>query len=219
MAGPEKANERFEKLKKVMLEMQLPFKQIGGQRIFGPPKNYEGHRPEKGCEVYVTNLPREMWEDEILELFAQAGPLYMVKIMMDFSGTIRGFAYITYVDRTSAVRAITMFHDYTVPNGKKKLACYVSLDNSKLYFEGMPIHLSVEKAVSIFKELFEHYEVTVFPDPVNAGRNLGVGFIEFFSHRSATVYRKLLWPAKIAILGSELFVDWAVPLPDFDEVS
>lgn len=44
--------------------------QRNGQRIYGgPPPNWEGPPPEKGCEVFVGKLPRDCFEPDIVPIF------------------------------------------------------------------------------------------------------------------------------------------------------
>ncbi len=45
--------------------------QRNGQRIYGgPPPDWEGLPPEKGCEVFVGKVPRDCYEDELVPIFA-----------------------------------------------------------------------------------------------------------------------------------------------------
>ena len=44
--------------------------QRNGQRIFGgPPPNWKGPAPDKGSEVFVGKVPRDMYEWELVPLF------------------------------------------------------------------------------------------------------------------------------------------------------
>ena len=58
--------------------------QENGQRKFGPPPHWSGPPPPKGCEVFVGHLPRNVFEDELVPLFESIGPLYQLRLMMDF---------------------------------------------------------------------------------------------------------------------------------------
>jgi hypothetical protein len=45
--------------------------QRNGQRIYGgPPPGWEGEAPERGCEVFVGKVPRDVFEDEIVPIFS-----------------------------------------------------------------------------------------------------------------------------------------------------
>ena len=44
--------------------------QRNGQRIYGgPPPNWKGPAPDKGSEVFVGKVPRDMYEWELVPLF------------------------------------------------------------------------------------------------------------------------------------------------------
>ena len=70
--------------------------QENGQRKLGPPPNYPGEQPSKGCEVFVGKIPRDLFEDEIFPVFEKIGPIYELRLMMDFDGRNRGFCFVTF---------------------------------------------------------------------------------------------------------------------------
>ena len=44
--------------------------QRNGQRIYGgPPPDWNGPAPEKGCEIFVGKVPRDIYEDELVPIF------------------------------------------------------------------------------------------------------------------------------------------------------
>lgn len=61
--------------------------------------DWEGPPPPRGCEVFVGKIPRDMYEDELVPLFEKAGRLYEFRLMMEFSGENRGYAFVTYTNR------------------------------------------------------------------------------------------------------------------------
>lgn len=61
--------------------------------------DWEGPRPPRGCEVFVGKIPRDMFEDELVPLFERAGTLYELRLMMEFSGENRGYAFVMYTSR------------------------------------------------------------------------------------------------------------------------
>lgn len=60
---------------------------------------WEGLAPPRGCEVFVGKIPRDMYEDELVPLFERAGRIYEFRLMMEFSGENRGYAFIMYTNR------------------------------------------------------------------------------------------------------------------------
>lgn len=61
--------------------------------------DWEGPPPPRGCEVFVGKIPRDMYEDELVPLFDRAGKIYELRLMMEFSGANRGYAFVTYTNR------------------------------------------------------------------------------------------------------------------------
>src|SRR5437763_5253661 len=60
-----------------------------------------------GTKLYVGNLPFSTTENELQELFAQAGAVQEVTLMQDkFTGKSRGFAFITMGSDQDAQNAI-----------------------------------------------------------------------------------------------------------------
>lgn len=60
---------------------------------------WEGPPPPRGCEVFVGKIPRDMYEDELVPLFETAGRMYEFRLMMEFSGENRGYAFVMYTNR------------------------------------------------------------------------------------------------------------------------
>lgn len=60
---------------------------------------WEGPAPPRGCEVFVGKIPRDMFEDELVPLFEKAGRIYEFRLMMEFSGENRGYAFVMYTNR------------------------------------------------------------------------------------------------------------------------
>ncbi|XP_063704586.1 probable RNA-binding protein 46 [Culicoides brevitarsis] len=87
-----------------------PVSQINGQRITGPPENLVWNEPAyETNEVFVTNLPRTVFEDTLLPLFSRCGIVYKIRLMMCFSGTNRGFAYVLFATQAAAQTALLFF--------------------------------------------------------------------------------------------------------------
>lgn len=43
--------------------------QENGQRKYGgPPPGWDGPPPERGCEIFIGKLPRDLFEDELIPL-------------------------------------------------------------------------------------------------------------------------------------------------------
>ena len=64
-----------------------------------------------GTKLYVGNLPFSTTENELQELFGQAGAVQEVTLMQDkFTGKSRGFAFVTMSSEQEAQNAISQFN-------------------------------------------------------------------------------------------------------------
>src|SRR5262245_42161221 len=64
-----------------------------------------------GRKLYVGNLPYEVGETELHELFARAGSVESVTVMRDqATGRARGFAFVEMSSDEEAQNAITQLH-------------------------------------------------------------------------------------------------------------
>jgi RNA recognition motif-containing protein len=68
-----------------------------------------------GTKLYVGNLSFNTTENELQELFSQAGAVQEVTLMQDkFTGKSRGFAFVTMGSEQDAQNAISKFNGQTV---------------------------------------------------------------------------------------------------------
>lgn len=166
MATPycHKTNE--EKLLELTNQSGVSIVQRNGQRIYGgPPPEWSGVPPSKGCEIFVGKVPRDCYEDELVPVFTQVcetlfshwflfckcficvfqvAPIYELRLMMDFSGSNRGFCFVRYTNREDAKRAVRMLNNYEIrPN--KCLGVLSSVDNRKLWISGIPKNFTAEQ--------------------------------------------------------------------------
>jgi cold-inducible RNA-binding protein len=66
-----------------------------------------------GKRLYVGNLPYSATEEQLNELFGQAGKVDSVRVMRDMAtGRARGFAFVEMSTDDEAQRAISEFHEY-----------------------------------------------------------------------------------------------------------
>jgi RNA recognition motif-containing protein len=66
-------------------------------------------------KLYVGNLSYNTTEDALRTLFAQAGTVASVAMIMDRdTGSPKGFAFVEMSSQAEAQKAITMFNDKTI---------------------------------------------------------------------------------------------------------
>ncbi|KAG9480014.1 probable RNA-binding protein 46 [Eleutherodactylus coqui] len=192
--------------------------QENGQRKFGgPPPDWEGPPPPRGCEIFVGKIPRDMFEDELVPVFERAGRIYEFRLMMEFSGENRGYAFVMYTNKDEALLAIRMLNNYEIRPGKFIGVC-VSLDNCRLFIGAIPKEKKKEEILDEMKKVTEGVvDVIVYPSATDKTKNRGFAFVEFESHRAAAMARRKLIPGTFQLWGHTIQVDWADPEKEVDE--
>jgi RNA recognition motif-containing protein len=72
--------------------------------------------------IYVGNLNKSTTQEEINTLFAQAGTVSSVDVVMDKgTGTSKGFAFVTMTNQEEADKAISMFNAYDLGGNALKV--------------------------------------------------------------------------------------------------
>ena len=57
--------------------------------------------------IYIGNLPHDIYEDELLEMFEEYGAVKSVKIIKDrYTKKSRGYAFVKMDDKDAALKAI-----------------------------------------------------------------------------------------------------------------
>uniref|UniRef100_A0A2K6TWH3 RNA-binding protein 47 n=1 Tax=Saimiri boliviensis boliviensis TaxID=39432 RepID=A0A2K6TWH3_SAIBB len=192
--------------------------QENGQRKYGgPPPGWEGPHPQRGCEVFVGKIPRDVYEDELVPVFETVGRIYELRLMMDFDGKNRGYAFVMYCHKHEAKRAVRELNNYEIRPGRLLGVC-CSVDNCRLFIGGIP---KMKKREEILEEIAKVTEgvldVIVYASAADKMKNRGFAFVEYESHRAAAMARRKLMPGRIQLWGHQIAVDWAEPEIDVDE--
>ena len=73
-------------------------------------------------KLYVGNLSYSTSETDLQTLFAQAGAVSGVEVVMDKgTGLSKGFAFVTMANQEEADKAITMFNAYKLGENELKV--------------------------------------------------------------------------------------------------
>ncbi|KAH9519226.1 APOB1 complementation factor [Bulinus truncatus] len=192
--------------------------QENGQRKFGgPPPDWTGPPPPRGCEIFVGKIPRDIYEDVLVPVFLNVGKLYEFRLMMDFSGSNRGFAFCTYTNKADAKRAVKQLNNYEIFKGRYLGVC-LSVDNCRLFVGGIPKTKLKEDILGEMSKITEGVvDVIVYPSAMDKSKNRGFAFVEYESHRAAAMARRKLIPGRVQLWGHAIAVDWAEPEPETDE--
>ncbi|XP_048407214.1 APOBEC1 complementation factor isoform X2 [Stegostoma tigrinum] len=192
--------------------------QENGQRKYGgPPPGWEGPPPERGCEIFIGKLPRDLYEDELVPVLENIGKIYELRMMMDFNGNNRGYAFVLFTNRQDAKNAIKQLNNYEIRNGRLLGVC-ASVDNCRLFVGGIPKTKRRDEILAEMKKVTEGVvDVIVYPSAADKTKNRGFAFVEYDSHRAAAMARRKLLPGRIQLWGHPIAVDWAEPEVEVDE--
>uniref|UniRef100_Q9NQ94-6 Isoform 6 of APOBEC1 complementation factor n=1 Tax=Homo sapiens TaxID=9606 RepID=Q9NQ94-6 len=172
--------------------------QENGQRKYGgPPPGWDAAPPERGCEIFIGKLPRDLFEDELIPLCEKIGKIYEMRMMMDFNGNNRGYAFVTFSNKVEAKNAIKQLNNYEIRNGRLLGVC-ASVDNCRLFVGGIPKTKKREEILSEMKKVTEGVvDVIVYPSAADKTKNRGFAFVEYESHRAAAMARRKLLPGAV----------------------
>ncbi|XP_029465648.1 APOBEC1 complementation factor isoform X2 [Rhinatrema bivittatum] len=192
--------------------------QENGQRKYGgPPPGWDAPAPERGCEIFIGKLPRDLFEDELIPLCEKIGKIYEMRMMMDFNGNNRGYAFVTFCNKQEAKNAIKQLNNYEIRNGRLLGVC-ASVDNCRLFVGGIPKSKKREEILAEMRKVTDGVlDVIVYPSAADKTKNRGFAFVEYESHRAAAMARRKLLPGRIQLWGHPIAVDWAEPEVEVDE--
>ncbi|XP_044129641.1 dead end protein homolog 1-like [Bufo gargarizans] len=181
--------------------------QVNGQRKYGgPPPGWFGEAPPLGSEIFIGNLPQEVYEDLLIPLFQSVGKLYEFRLMMTFSGLNRGFAYARYCTRRMAEQAIDQLCGFEIKPGFKILVCR-STEKSELALDGLLGFLTKATLEGILgKMTIGVCSVSLYASPSSDAKNLAI--VKYNSHRAAALAKKSLCEGVQVLYGCPFTVDW-----------
>ena len=92
-----------------------------GQRRFGPNPNCTS-KPSRGAEIFLGRLPPDCFEEEIFRFVAsviEVESMYEIRVMLDpvHRGLSRRFAFVQFVNKDVAIRAVEQLNGQTIRNG------------------------------------------------------------------------------------------------------
>lgn len=140
-----------------------------------------------------------------------------MRMMMDFNGNNRGYAFVTFSNKQEAKNAIKQLNNYEIRSGRLLGVC-ASVDNCRLFVGGIPKTKKREEILSEMKKVTEGVvDVIVYPSAADKTKNRGFAFVEYENHRAAAMARRKLLPGRIQLWGHPIAVDWAEPEVEVDE--
>ena len=77
------------------------------QRFYRAPDFTDGKTPSTGVEVFIGNLPMDMYEENLIPVLEAFGTLKEVKIEMDPDSRLgRGFCFVVYTKGDKANKRV-----------------------------------------------------------------------------------------------------------------
>ena len=113
----------FIKVDALLKRTKYCLNKMPGQRSYRAPDFAEREAPASDAEVFIGNLPRDMYEDTLIPLLEAFGTLREVKLKMDpASGLGRGFCFVVYTTGDEARRCVEALKNYQIaPNHKLRV--------------------------------------------------------------------------------------------------
>ncbi|XP_062249913.1 dead end protein 1 [Platichthys flesus] len=182
--------ERVQALETWLKTTDTKLIQINGQRKYGgPPEVWHGPIPGANCEIFISQIPRDSYEDQLIPLFSSVGPVWEFRLMMNFSGQNRGFAYAKYSSSALATEAICMLDGYMLEPGSCIKVCQ-SIEKRHLCIEELPATTRQEDLLKVLRVMAEGVQNV----SLTAGSGIkGVSaIVSFSSHYTASMAKKIL---------------------------
>jgi RNA recognition motif-containing protein len=81
--------------------------------------NTEKHEPDSDAiKMFCGQIPRNMHESELREMFEQFGPVFQLNVLRDKqTGESKGCCFVTFYSRKSALEAQNALHNLRTLNG------------------------------------------------------------------------------------------------------
>lgn len=137
-------NMNVDQIQLLARELNFNVRQHNGCRKFGPRRDlYKRFRPEAGSEVFVARLPPDAFEDEIYPFFANIGPIFKIKMILNINSTTKGYCFVEYMTRQLASLAVHKLHN-SLFRPMHRIFVDLSTDHKKLLVSNTKDGVTVE---------------------------------------------------------------------------
>nr|XP_057919418.1 dead end protein 1 isoform X2 [Doryrhamphus excisus] len=209
--------ERMQALQKWLKTSNTKLTQFNGQRKYGgPPEGWNGPTPGSNCEVFINHIPVDTYEDILIPLFSAVGPLWEFRLMMNFSGYSRGFAYAKYGTACLAKHAIQQLHGYMLEPGVHISVCR-STEKRNLCITNLPPTTKPDKLLQVLCGMTDGVErLSLKTGPGIEGVSAQV---VFSSHHTASMAKRMLVEAFQKQYGLNISIKWMFMIkPHMDDL-
>uniref|UniRef100_A0A0E0LHU2 RRM domain-containing protein n=1 Tax=Oryza punctata TaxID=4537 RepID=A0A0E0LHU2_ORYPU len=169
-------------------------------------------------EVFVGGLHRDAKEDDVRAVFAKAGEITEVRMIMNpLAGKNKGYCFVRYRDAVQAKKAITEFSNVKICGKLCRAAAPVG--NDRIFLGNINKKWKKQDVIKLLKKMgIENIDsVTLMSDSNNPVYNRGFAFLELETSRDARMAYKKLSQKNAFGKGLNIRVAWAEPLNDPDE--
>lgn len=207
-----KSVDKQRKILHLIHETGYNLMQVNGQRVYGPPPDWPqcAPPPPKGCEVFIGRLPRDCFEDELVPVFSIVGKIYSLRLMIDFDGGNRGFAFITYCNAIDADKAVQTLNGIQIRN-RHNIGVVKAIENNRLFVSNIPDDKTAEDVKWELKRRTPGVvTVNIFERKHNDRFqcNTRYAVVEYESHKCAAIARRQL-RVEQQLCGITVKTDWA----------
>lgn len=131
-----------------------------------------------------------MYEDQLIPLFQSVAPLYEFRLMMNFSGQNRGFAYAKYGDTASAAAAIRALNLYPLQSGVR-LAVRRSTEKRQLCLSDLPHSMERNELLMVLRQIADGVEGVTMRTTGPKEKDVSA-LVHYSSHYAASMAKKVL---------------------------
>lgn len=140
-----------------------------------------------------------MYEDQLIPLFQSVAPLYEFRLMMNFSGQNRGFAYAKYGDKSSAAAAIQALNMYPLQSGVR-LAVRRSTEKRQLCLGDLPPTMERNELLTVLQQIADGVEDVVMRTTGPKEKDV-TALVHYSSHYAASMAKKVLVQGMMGYVG------------------
>ncbi|XP_075264632.1 uncharacterized protein LOC142356690 [Convolutriloba macropyga] len=186
-------------------------------RCFGPPNDYHLGKPGPDCKLFVGKLPCDVFEDDLIPVFFEAGNIYELRVLLDpNTGLNKGFCFVTMCTKIETERALRLLHGRFI-KPRHKMIVKREVGFNQLFVCNLPTNKTEREILSAFSS--SHYGIVdcdmVYKKNEKVQGNSGFCILTFESFQSAKKCRDLIRIQPKAIEAwngyKDYCVDWAIP--------
>lgn len=187
--------------------------QTNGCRVWENP-NKEFFKPEENSiEIFIKNLPKTFFENDILPHFERFGPIYQFRLLVDYDNGNRGFAYLIFYFDKSALECLDLMSYHLIAPGVM-LEVERSQERSHLQALNVPFSVSDNEIKQGFHNLYKEVS-RVFVrrnvmnqnnEPSKASCNV---ILEFLDHKTALNAKRWSGIGSVNLWGRNIKILWA----------